>query len=333
MNVMKKVWSTARKRRGSVVLFEGWDERVVEGGCRAAAEDLAAVIILGNREDIGAIARKRDVSLNQVTVADHLDHQSRLREYARCYIDIRKAEGKKTPSLQRALSFMQLPHFYAAMMVHTGAADGYLGGADTSTAETLRPALHIIGCAETGGLATSYFIMVHPDPRWGENGVLIFGDCAIVIEPTSEQLARIGVTVTQAARDLLGFDPRVAFLSFSTRGSADHRAAGKVALAAAKARELGPDIIFEGELQGDAALVEEVARKKYPDGLLAGRANVLIFPNLDAGNIAYKLVQRLAGTEAFGPIVAGLKKPVNDLSRGCSVDDVMNMVAITSAMT
>ncbi len=333
MKVMEKIWTSARNRKGNIVLFEGWDERVVAGACQAAAEGLAAVTVLGNREDVGAIAGKHGVRLDPVTVIDHLEDKTRLRGYARRYIEIRKAEGKKVPSLQSALSFMQIPRFYAAMMVHTCAADGYLGGASTTTADTLSPALHIIGCDDEGGLVTSYFIMVHPDPRWGENGVLIFGDCAIVIEPAMEQLAQIGITVARVASGLLRFDPRVAFLSFSTRGSADHRAAGKVAAAARKARSLCPGIIFEGELQGDAALVEEVARKKDPDSLLAGRANVLIFPNLDAGNIAYKLVQRLAGAEAFGPIVAGLKKPVNDLSRGCSVDDVVNMVAITSAMT
>ncbi len=332
MKVMDKIRDSARKLQSRVVLFEGWDERIVEGGCRAAAEGLARVTILGNPEKIGEISRKRGVSLDGVAIVDHLADENRLHAYARRYVEVREAKGKKVPPFDAVLELVREPHFFAAMMVDEGGADGFLGGADTTTGDTLRPALQVIGTAVKGGLVTSYFIMVLPDEQWGEDGVMIFGDCAIVIDPSADQLAKMGVAMARGAKQLLDMEPRVAFLSFSTRGSASHPAADKIIDAVDRARELEPGIVFDGEIQADAAILPKVAAKKDPDGLLKGRANVLVFPDLDAGNIGYKLVQRLAGAEAIGPIVAGFKQPVNDLSRGCSVDDVVNMLAVTSVM-
>ncbi|MDP7423726.1 MAG: phosphotransacetylase [bacterium] len=332
MDVMDKIRAVAKRRQGGVVLFEGWDNRIVEGGCRAAAEGLARVSILGQRAKLEAVAVSAGVSLDGVDVIDHSEDEDRLTRFAERFIALREAKGKKPPSLQDAVELVGNPNFFAAMMVDEGLADGYLGGADTTTANTLRPALQVIGCAAKGGLVTSYFLMVLPEKKWGKDGLLVFGDSAIVPDPDAGQLAQIGVAIARAVKKLLEFDPRVAFLSFSTKGSANHPAAVKVIEAVEKARSLEPEIVFDGELQADAALLETVAAKKDPGGVLKGRANVLVFPNLEAGNIGYKLVQRLAGAQAIGPIVAGLKKPVNDLSRGCSVEDVVNMLAVTSAM-
>ena len=222
------------------------------------------------------------------------------------------------------------PLFFAAMMVYDDKADGFVSGAINTTGNTLRPGLQIIKTAKGVSTVSSCFIMEVPNKAYGDNGVLVFGDCAVNIAPTAEQLAAIAISSAQSARTLCGMEPRVAMLSFSTKGSAKHENVDRVVEATRLAHELAPELNVDGELQADAALVEKVGQLKSPGSPVAGKANVLIFPDLQSGNIGYKLVQRLAGAEAIGPICQGFAKPINDLSRGCSVDDIVSVVAITA---
>jgi phosphate acetyltransferase len=219
---------------------------------------------------------------------------------------------------------------FAVMMLHNDRVDGFLSGADHATADTVRPALHIIKPAPGVRTISSFFIMIFPKPEQGDNGVLVMGDCAINIDPPPVKIASIGISSARMAKVLCGIEPRVAFLSFSTSGSTQHELVDRVKEAVRVAKEKAPDLAIDGEMQADAALVPEIGQRKFPGSQVAGRANVLIFPDLQSGNIGYKLVQRLTGAEALGPIMQGFNKPVNDLSRGASVDDIVNMACVTA---
>ncbi len=326
MSLMDQIKAKAKSDKKHILLPEGTEERTVQAAARIIAEGLADVTLLGKPEAIREVAEKFSVSLAGVGIVDP-DSDPDLERYTSLFYELRREKGV-TP--EKAAATMKNPLFFAAMMIREGRADGMVAGAVCTTGDTLRPGLQIIKMAKGISVVSSCFIMEVPNKAYGDDGVLIFGDCAVNPNPTAEQLAAIAISSAATGKALCGLEPRVAMLSFSTKGSAKHELVDKVAEATRLVHEQAPELAADGELQADAALVEKVARLKSPGSAVAGKANVLIFPDLQAGNIGYKLVQRLAGAEAVGPICQGFKYPINDLSRGCSIEDVVSVVAITA---
>ena len=324
MGLLESIRSKARADKKTIVLPEGIEERTIKAAAKISKDGLADIILLGNAEDI--LDRGSELEMSAVTIIDPANSE-KYEQYVEELVKIRAHKGLTT---DQARELILDPLYYATMMVKMGDADGLVAGAVNSTGNVLRPALQIIKTAPGISVVSSCFIMEVLYKEYGHNGVLIFADCAVNPNPNAEQLAEIAITSAKTGKDLVGLDPKVAMLSFSTKGSASHDYVDKVVEATQIAKRLDPDLMIDGELQADAALVESVGQLKSPDSKVAGKANILVFPDLQSGNISYKLVERLGNAVAVGPICQGIAKPVNDLSRGCSVEDIVNVVAITA---
>ncbi len=303
MDLMKKIWQSAKANKKKIVLAEGNEERNMTAAQKIYELGLANPILIGNKEEI-------------------MKESNNLEKYINAFYDLRKNKGI---TMEKANKIVRDPLYFATMMVKCDDADGMVSGAIHTTGDLLRPGLQIIKTAPGVSVVSSFFIMQVP-----ASGSLLFSDCAVNPNPTEDQLAAIAIATAETAKRLCNMEPRVAMLSFSTMGSADHEVVDKVRNATKKANELRPDLLIDGELQLDAAIVKSVADQKAPDSKVAGKANVLIFPDLQSGNIGYKLVQRFANAKAIGPICQGFAKPINDLSRGCTADDIVNVVALTA---
>lgn len=327
MSFIDEIKSKARSDRKRIVLPESNDERTLRAAAKILDEDLAELILIGSEKQITADAAKIGVELGALTIIDP-ETSEKTAEYADKLYELRKAKGMTPEEAKETLLKDYLT--YGIMMVKEDDADGMVAGACHSTASTLRPALQIIRTAPGTKLVSGFFVMDVPNCEFGENGTFVFADCGLNQDPTSEELAAIADSSAKSFTALVGKEPRVAMLSHSTMGSAKHALVDKVVEAVRIAKESYPELKVDGELQLDAAIVGSVAASKAPKSEVAGKANVLIFPNLDAGNIGYKLVQRLAKAEAYGPMLQGIAKPVNDLSRGCSWEDIVGVVAITA---
>ncbi len=331
MDLVKKIREKAAANTRAIVLPEGTEQRTVAAAKEVLAENFARPILLGDEAKIAELAEEAGLDMADLHVINP-EHSEQLHEFAGIYQNMRAQRGKPV-SDEEALATLKNPLYYGAMMVKQGDAAGSLAGAVNSTGKVISAAARIIGTKPGIKTASSFFMMILNDPTFGHEGVLIYADCALIPNPDAETLADIAVTTAASARNIItGFEPKVAMLSFSTKGSADHELVEKVRQATEIARQKAPDLQLDGELQADAALIPAIGERKAPGSSVAGKANILVFPNLDVGNIAYKLTERLAGAMAFGPVMQGFAKPVNDLSRGCSAEDIANMVAMTSVL-
>lgn len=325
MAFIDKIKQQAKQNKKRIVLPESMDRRTFEAAAEILSEDIADLIIIGSSEEIAKNSEGLDIS--KATLVDPKTNP-KTAEYIDLLVELRKAKGMTKEDATKLLMTEYM--FYACMMVKAGDADGVVSGACHSTANTLKPALQIIKTKPGTKLVSAFFLMEVPNCELGENGTFVFGDCGLNQNPNPEELAAIAVSSAESFKALVGVEPKVAMLSHSTKGSAKHADIDKVAEATRIAKEMAPELNIDGELQADAAIVASVGASKAPDSKVAGQANVLIFPDLDAGNIGYKLVQRLAKAEAYGPMCQGIAKPVNDLSRGCSAKDIVGVVAITA---
>lgn len=325
MDLMQGIIARAKANKQRIVLPEGTEERTLKAADRLLADEVADIILIGDPSEINKLAAEFGLThIQEAKIVDPKNHEKKA-AYADLLFQLRQKKGM-TP--EKAAVLVEDPLFLGCLMIKAGDADGEIAGAQNTTGNVLRPALQIIKTAPGMSCVSGAFLMFTKTPQYGENGLFVFADCAVMPNPNAQELASIAVATAQTARHIADIEPRVAMLSFSTKGSASHEMVDKIVEATRLAKEMAPDLKIDGELQADAALVEKVAAQKAPGSDIAGKANVLVFPTLEVGNIAYKLVQRLGGAEAIGPILQGMAAPVNDLSRGCSVDDVYKMVAI-----
>ncbi len=328
MSLIDKIVARAQANKQRIVLPESLEERTLTAADKALADGLAEIILIGNVDEIMALADKLDLKhVGEATIIDPATSE-KTETYAQLLFELRKKKGM---TIEEARKKVLDPLYFGCLIIKNGDADGQISGALSTTGDTLRPALQIIKCAPGISCVSGAMLLITQTPQYGEDGVLVVGDVAVTPMPDASQLAQIAVCTAQTAKSVAGFEePRVAMLSFSTKGSAKHEVVDKVVEATRMAQEMAPELHIDGELQADAALVPGVGEKKAPGSKIAGHANVLVFPCLEVGNIGYKMVQRLGNADAIGPILQGIARPVNDLSRGCSVDDIYKMVAITA---
>ena len=327
MNLIDKMIQRAKANKQRIVLPEGTEERTLRAADKLLSDEIANIVLLGDPEEIRDMALQMGLTnINKAEIINPKEHNNK-EVYIDQLVELRKNKGMTT---EKASKVVEDPLYLSCLMIKNGDADGEVAGAQNTTGDVLRPALQIIKTLPGVKVVSGAFIMYTQTPQFGEDGILLFADCAVMPNPNAEELASIAVSSAQTMQSLVGVEPKVAMLSFSTKGSAEHEMVDKVREATAIAKETNPLLMIDGELQADAALVPEVGKSKAPGSSIAGKANVLVFPTLESGNIGYKLVQRLGNAQAIGPVLQGMAAPVNDLSRGCSVDDIYNMVTITA---
>ncbi len=329
MELLDRIREQARSSRQRIVLPEGNEERTMRAANEVAEQGIADITLIGNPAELKGLATDwglEHVLNGDIRIVDPAEHPKK-EAYIELMLQLRAAKGLTREEAERLILN---PLYLSVMMIKAGDADGEVAGAGNATGDVLRPAFQYVKTKPGISVVSGAFIMLLKDKHYGENGMMVFADCAVHPNPTAPELAQIAVETGKTTRAIVGMEPRIAMLSFSTKGSAKHEMVDKVVEATRLAQEMAPDMKIDGELQADAAIVPGVGAKKAPGSKIAGRANVLVFPTLEVGNIAYKLVQRLADAEAIGPILQGMAAPINDLSRGCSVSDIVNLVAITA---
>ncbi len=327
MDLLNKIKESAKKHQKKIVLPESTEERTLKAANELLQDGIAQIILTGNPEEIKNKAKELNLDhINKAIIVDPKNHEKR-EQYIDLLVELRKKKGL---TREEATKLVEDPLYLATLMIKNGDADGEVAGAENATGDVLRPAFQIVKTKPGISVVSGAFLMILKDKNFGEDGLLVFADCAVHPNPTDRELAEIAVATGETTRAIAGFEPRIAMLSFSTKGSAKHEMVDKVVNATRIAKEMDPSLKIDGELQADAAIVEAIGQKKAPGSEIAGKANVLVFPTLETGNITYKLVQRLAGAEAVGPVLQGMAAPINDLSRGCSVSDIVNLVAITA---
>ncbi|MFO7938464.1 MAG: phosphate acetyltransferase [Bacteroidales bacterium] len=327
MDLLAKIKESAKQHNKRIVLPESMEERTLKAADELLAEGIAQIILLGDKEVILKEAQRLNLPhIEKAEFVNPLNHPKK-EAYIDLMVEIRKKKGL---SREDATKLVEDPLYLATVMIKNGDADGEVAGAENATGDVLRPAFQYVKTKPGISVVSGAFIMILKDKEYGEDGMMVFADCAVHPNPTAQELAEIAVATGETTRAIAGFEPRIAMLSFSTKGSAKHEMVDKVVEATRLAKEKAPHLKIDGEMQSDAAIVEAIGKKKAPESEIAGRANVLVFPTLETGNIAYKLVQRLAHAEAVGPVLQGMAAPINDLSRGCSVSDIVNLVAITA---
>ncbi|MBR0426926.1 MAG: phosphate acetyltransferase [Clostridia bacterium] len=326
MSFIENIKQRAKQDIKTIILPEAEDKRVLEAASKVIAQGFAKVVLLGNKAQIENDSKENNIDLTGVEIID-IPSSSKKQEYAQRLFELRQAKGM---TLEEASKLIEEPIYYGMMMLKLGEADGLVSGAAHSTSNTLRPALQILKTAPNTKLVSAFFVMCVPNCEYGEHGTFIYGDSGLVENPNADELSEIAISSAKSFENLVGSEPKVAMLSYSTYGSAKSELTEKVIEATKLVKEKEPNLLVDGELQVDAAIIPEVSKSKAPGSPIEGNANVLIFPDLNAGNIGYKLTQRLAKAEAYGPLCQGIAKPVNDLSRGCSADDIVGVVAITA---